>query len=124
MTTPYTFDADLFSDFYKETHGFRPRSHAFYNPATSDDERQKMWDALMSAHDREMERYQQEQLNAISQFETSIDQLIKCGAKDRETAIRWIRDAQDEIDQRYGDDYLEFLFGLPYGYLKKEATTH
>lgn len=116
--TEFTFDYDLFSDLYKDVNGFRPRGHRFYMDSTTDEERQEIWNATIEELDVVMNREREWKKEAIAKFETRIDQLIKIGAKTRETAIRWIREAQDEIDQMYGDEYLEYSFGLPYGYIK------
>lgn len=53
--TKFTYDANLFSDFYKEVYGVRPRGHEFYT--ASEERAQEIWDQLMKAHDAEMERY-------------------------------------------------------------------
>lgn len=74
------------------------------------------------ASDRAVERERKEQEEAVARFEARVTNIIECGAGDRETALRWIRDAQDEFDRMYGDEYLEYSLGLPYGYLKKEAA--
>jgi hypothetical protein len=51
---------------------------------------------------------------AIERFEALIAKTIDMGAKDRETAIRWLT----SIDDWYRDpDYFCYEYGLPYGYL-------
>ena len=40
--------------------------------------------------------------------------LIESGAGDRQTALRWIREAQDEHWR--DNDSMSYNFGLPYGY--------
>jgi len=38
-------DNDVFSDMYKEAHGFRPRDHEFFT--ADEDRRSELWDDLM-----------------------------------------------------------------------------
>ena len=53
--------------------------------------------------------------NAVKEFEETIAKLIDMGARDRDTAIRWMRE-EDEWTQ-HDDNYFEYTYGLPYGYL-------
>jgi len=111
----YTFDTDLFSDFYKEVNGFRPRSHRFYDDETTDDERQEIWDVLMMDMDREFEYQRQEEANAISEFEAKINETINLGAGDRNTALRWL--LSNVAEQHHNDaGYVCYLMRLPYSY--------
>ena len=52
--------------------------------------------------------------DAAMAFEVSLLDIIDAGAKDRETAIRWLRDADVDYAR---DGYFEFCYGLRYGYL-------
>lgn len=115
--TDFTFDYDAFSDFYKDTNGFRPRGHEFYRPETSDERRQEIWDQLIVAHEAEMERYYAAQEEGKARFEADVEKTIAYGAPDRETAIRWMTDAVDG-----GADYLEYSYNLPYGFLRQEVA--
>jgi hypothetical protein len=118
----YSFDTDLFSDMHKDAYGFRPRNHRFYDPSTSDDEKQRIWDATYEEVVREINRAKAEQAEAAKSFETRVDQLIKVGAGDRETALRWLFEAQDEFDRMYGAERMEWEFGLEYGYLANDSA--
>ena len=84
----YTFCNDTFSDFFKEVNGFRPRGHHF--DTASDDEKQKIWDDLIDDHDQKMADERQLIKDGICQFEDRIDDVIKLGAGNRKTALRWI----------------------------------
>jgi len=112
----YTFDENIFSDMYKEAFGSRPRSHRFYDPETSADEKQIIWDQVAeSAQDSINEEECFHYARGID-FENRITKTIALGAKDREDAIRWILDGEDldEMDFRYGGGYICFHFGLSY----------
>ena len=112
--TEYTFDMELFSDFYKDTFGFRPRGHIFYSDITTDDERQRIWDGLMEDHDAEMDRYERQQNADVESFEILIDKMIGLGASCRKTAIRWITENFDKYDRESG--YLIYYYNLPFSY--------
>lgn len=107
--TNFTFDYDCFSDLYKDVNGFRPRGHEFYAPETTDERRQEIWDLYCRQLDVEIDRQRAEEAEAVVRFEAKIAELISIGAGDRETALRWIRERDDE--------HLEWQFGLPFGYL-------
>lgn len=111
--TEYTFDTNLYSDFFKDTYGFRPRSDRFYHPDTTDAERQEMWDFLLEEHDREMKREESREVEAIREFEELIVTTMGYGAPDRETAIRWIMDGYDDP---YDAGYVCYRLGIPYSY--------
>jgi hypothetical protein len=111
--TEYTFDTNLYSDFYKETYGFRPRNDNFYHPDTTDDQRQDMWDSLLDSHRLKMANEEERKAIAIRQFEKSIDIHMGYGASDRETAIRWILDG---LDDPYDAGYVCYQLGLPYSF--------
>jgi len=55
---------------------------------------------------------------AIDRFEQHVTNTICMGARDRETALRWIMDASNAN----GDwEYLCYDLGLPYHYFRKVA---
>lgn len=72
--TEFTYDPYLFSDFYKEVYGVRPRGHEFYT--ASEERAQEIWDQLMVAHNAEMERYYAEVQNQEPEFDAW---AIMCG---------------------------------------------
>ena len=118
----YTYSEDCYSDLHKGARGFRP-GQAGYEAwdAMTPDEKQVRWDQLveeleLSERDREMS-----ESNAVREFEARVTEVIDSGAKDRETAIRWIFEAEDDL-YVFGDpDYFCYNYGLPYGYFKKAA---
>ncbi len=107
----YTYDDDCYSDLYKEAYGIRPRMTGWNN--MSPDEKQETWDRLLVASAQSACDERGEEWKAMIRFEARVESIIKAGADDRETAIRWIAEAE-EVD---GDmDYLCFCCGIPYGY--------
>ena len=111
----YTFDIDTLSDLHKDARGFRPRSEAFWATfATADaDGKQAIWDGLI----KEMEDRQSEELaaehRALANFEARIAEYVALGASDRETAIRWILQAEG-LDNEYDAGYICYCLGLSY----------
>lgn len=68
------------------------------------------------ASERACEEEREREHDAMVRFEATVMNLIECGAGDRETAVRWIREGQDEFDRMYGDESIRFKFGLPWSY--------
>lgn len=113
----FTYDENIFSDIYKDAHGFRPRGHEFYATETTPARKQELWDQVILQADEEIERFQEEQKHAVVEFESHIESLIKMGAKTRQKAIEWIVDGCCE-DLGYNDTgFVEYSYNLPYGYL-------
>ena len=103
----------VYSDYHKEAHGVRPRHDT--SSWTLEDWK-STFDVLSQICQENALREQQEQHQAAWEFEErTIPSLIAKGAKDRETAIRWLLDAEQTTDK----DYLCFCLGLEYGYLGK-----
>ena len=84
----FTYSEELFSDFHKDTYGFRPRNHEFYD-ATSD-RKQQIWDDMVLEFDlnQQIERLQKEA--DLAAFNREIEMHIAFGAKDRIDALRWM----------------------------------
>lgn len=125
-TTPtrFSFDDQIFSDLYKDAHGFRPRQHEYWTAAPA--RKQEIWDQTLRALDAEMARECAAQLAAAEQVERTIANLIAVGAHDRAMAIRWLAEA-NHVTLEYPDGWttpvhplneLEFVLGLPYDYFK------
>lgn len=66
--------------------------------------------------DWEIEEAAAREAAAVQLFEKRVAEAIALGAGNRETAIRWIVEAQEltENDLVYGADYVCFLLALPY----------
>jgi hypothetical protein len=114
--TKYTFDADLFSDLHKSAYGFRPRGHRFYDPATTDDERQVMWDQTIADFNVEMDAQAERESQALFNLNALIHKNIALGAKDREQAIKWIVQSlnPDHQDLCYGGSWVCYELGLAF----------
>lgn len=115
----YTYDEDCYSDLHKDAYGFRPRGSAWeawvnMNP----DQKQAEWDFLIEVLARRMAEDDIREQECIATFEATVALTIENGAKDRETAIRWLMDA----DECMGDvEYFCYHNGLPYNYFRKAA---
>jgi hypothetical protein len=90
----YTFSTEIFSDLHKDAYGFRPRNHRFYDEATTDAERQRIWDNLCQVVEDNIAAEKEHEARALRDFESQINLRIALGAGDRATALRWM--TQDE----------------------------
>ena len=114
----YTYDTEIFSDLHKDAYGFRPKGyHYFYEAEATPDQKQEIWDFTLAVLKSEVRYMEQQEQEAIKDFEANIALNIELGAGDRETAIRWIVDALD-LDNRERADasYICFELGLSYNY--------
>lgn len=102
-----------FSDFYKEVYGIRPRW------MTNEQWNSEAWltraiEGLQIAVEENRELENVRVARAVNDLENQIATLIQLeGATDRETAVRWLMQAED-IDTV---DCFEFRMGVPFGYL-------
>jgi hypothetical protein len=107
----------IYWDMYKDAHGFRPRHVDTFH--WTEEMFLAEFEALeLVIRQEELQRAFAEG-KAAARFEARVDDLMATGAKDAETAIRWIMDAEGAN----GDQgFAEYLLGLPYGYITKFAT--
>ena len=105
----------IYSDMHKDAYGFRPRNDvSAWTLADFEAEFDRMQKDIQS----DLAREQQEQAEAVAKFEQHVVNTMCMGARDRETALRWIMDASPAA----GDwEYFCFLNGLPYGYFNQAA---
>ena len=116
----YTFDSDIVSDLYKEAFGRRP-SDIFWSEwiEATDAEKQTIWERLIRHAECAANEERVREQEAIVAFERHVTNTILMGARDRETALRWIMDAS----VCNGDwEFLCYTHGLPYSYLKTSVT--
>lgn len=108
--------AATYYDFYKDVHGIRPRWMNL--DAMTEQELEAELDLLEKEAKVVFAREKAEQEEAIARFEKHVTNTICMGARDRETALRWIMDASNAN----GDwEFLCYDLGLPYGYFRKAA---
>ena len=115
--TVYTYDERIVSDLHKEAYGFRPSQYWWGEwKASDEDGRQQIWDDLCEAMEAETAAQAERDERAVQAFEDRVLDMLRLGAPDRETAIRWIVDSLDltENDLLYGADYVCFCLYLPY----------
>lgn len=104
---------ESYSDIYKDVHGFRPR-HDTAEDWNSESFLSAQIDQLVVRLKEVIEQESQDQAVAIQSFETEIVvMIVNHGAKDRETAIRWMH----QVHETDGDnERLCYKRNLPYGY--------
>ena len=106
----------IFWDMYKDAHGVRPRG--IDTSTWTLEDFQAEFARLQVVIEREEDQRQVAESEAIEKFEQHVTNTIGMGARDRETALRWIMDASTAN----GDwEYLCFDLGLPYQYFRKAA---
>ena len=106
----------IFWDMYKDAHGIRPRGIDTSTWTLADFHLE--FASLQEVIVREQANRQVAEKEAIAKFEQHVTNTICMGARDRETALRWIMDASNAN----GDwEYLCYDLGLPYHYFRKAA---
>ena len=106
----------IYWDMYKDAHGVRPRGIDTSTWTLQDF--QLEFASLQEVIVREEANRQVAEKEAIAKFEQHVTNTICMGARDRETALRWIMDASNAN----GDwEYLCYDLGLPYHYFRKVA---
>jgi len=103
-------------DMYKDAYGVRPRGIDTTAWTLADFDRE--FEHLAKVIDAEETQRLANEAEAVKKFEQHVINTICMGARDRETALRWIMDASSAE----GDwEYFCFLNGLPYHYFKEAA---
>jgi hypothetical protein len=105
-----------FWDMYKDAYGVRPRG--IDTSSWTVEQFEEEFESLQKTINANYEQEKEQQAEAMVAFEARIAQVIASGARNRDTAMRWIHDAEGSQGD---DEYLCFLVGLPYGYFKKVA---
>lgn len=105
-------------DSHKEAYGFKPSwSHLMsLSMEELEEESRQVSAAAQAAYEEEKSLEE----SAAEVFEARVKVIMDSGAGDRETAIRWILDAEiapeDRGTQLADADYLRYELGLPYSY--------
>ena len=94
----HTYSEELFSDFHKDTYGFRPRAHEFYD--ATPERKQEIWDAMGVDFDIEQERERFQKTEDLAAFYREIEMHIVFGAKDRVDALRWMTQGEKFYHQQ------------------------
>ena len=98
-------------DMYKDAYGVRPRGIDTSDWTEADFERE--FEVLGQTIDANINEREAAERDSVVKFEARVTELVRIGAKDRETALRWIMDSSGAG----GDwEYFCFLNGLPYRY--------
>ena len=106
----------IYWDMYKDAYGFRPRQIDTSGWTLA--EFQAEFANLQVVIEREEDQRKVSEAEAIAKFEQHVTNTICMGARDRETALRWIMDASNAN----GDwEYLCYDLGLPYHYFRNAA---
>ena len=101
-------------DFYKSVHGIRPRWMDY--DAMTEADLEKAMDELAVESEVQAKLEAEAEAAAIDVFESRVADCMQMGASTRAQAIEWIKQAEDASNE--DPDYLCYLLGLPYGYIK------
>jgi hypothetical protein len=105
-----------FWDMYKDAYGVRPRGIDTSTWTLADFENE--FASLGAVIEQEEIARRAAEAEAVAKFEQHVINTMCMGARDRETALRWIMDASNAN----GDwEYLCWDLGLPYHYFRKVA---
>lgn len=87
----YTYTTDLFSDLHKDVYGYRPRGEAMdeWNSRTPR-QKNELYNALCDELEEITQDDARRDARNVMEFTGEILNLIELGAKDRETALRWM----------------------------------
>lgn len=108
----HTYDDELFSDLYKDAHGFRPRGHEFYDASPA--RKQELWDQTLCAQRESIRMAREVEAASLREFEANVQRYMDLGAGDWYTAVRWMFDADgfERNDLCHGVDYVCYHYGL------------
>ncbi len=106
----------IYWDMYKDAYGVRPRGidTSSWTVENFAEEFRMLSDIIRV---NEYDRVKAEE-SAAHDFEVRVQNLIQCGARSRDQALKWIHEAEGSNGD---DDFLCHLIGLPYGYFRKAA---
>lgn len=110
-------DGDIFSDLYKDVHGFRPR-YIRFNSVEHFDECYTNLCAELSMHQEEDRVRQAANLEKFCDRVMETMELCNC---DQKRALEIIADAEGELEEYnwYGPERLEWCFDLKFGSIKQ-----
>ena len=87
----YTYTTELFSDLHKDVYGYRPRGAAIeeWNSRTPR-QKNELFNALCDELEEVTRDEKRQSDRNLFEFTGLIMDMIELGAKDRETALRWM----------------------------------
>ena len=101
MNTVFTFSDDTFSDLHKEVYGFRPRGTIMDNWNSMEAaQKQNRWDHLCVELEENTRFEAERAARASDRFEVRVQDVIKLGASDRATALRWMTQDEDFLHEQ------------------------
>lgn len=112
--TPLESLEQLYSELHKDVYGVKARWYR----AESIEQAQKDLDALEAAGAVIWAEEKAQEERMVIALEARIADIITMGAGDRETALRWIHDAEGTDGD---DEFLCYCLGVPYGYFRKSG---
>ena len=103
--------AAVFRDIYKDAYGIRPR---FSTADWTIEDFEREFVSLQETIDYNYKIEKEAEQVSIKDFERFLSNSMSKNGIDRITALRWV------IDGEYDIGYVEYQYGLPYGYIEKE----
>ena len=100
--------ASIYSDMFKDAYGFRPRS----NFPETEAEYEEEFTRLEQSIKWRMEEEAAYEKASIGSFEARIANAMRAGNVDRDTAIRWLAEAEDFIGKY---DVVSWTYSLGFG---------
>jgi hypothetical protein len=104
-----------YCEFHKDVYGVKAR---WYRAESVEQARADL-DRLQAAGELVWAEEKRAQEQAAQRFEKRIEDTITSGAGDRQTALRWIHQAEDTNGD---DEFLCYSLGLPFNYIKRDAV--
>jgi len=96
---------------HKDAFGVKGRHYDF--EAMSTEELRAEADYISRSVKEQMELEANMEKEAVARFEKAIAEYMQMGAEDRETAIRWVLQAEG-LENEYDPSYVCYSLGLPY----------
>ena len=119
----FTFSDELFSDLWKDVHGYRPDADLMNEwNARTPRQKQELWSALVDELDQQEQDRVKLQEARVDSFERQIFNYEGMGDNiTRSDAIRLILDEEGLIHE-YDPEYVAYSMDLPYGVYTKEFS--
>lgn len=101
------------SDAYKDANGFRPRGLGYNEMSVVELEAEAEY--LSKAVGEAIAEERKNELRLRAKWEESVNAALEAGAPDRESAVRWLFDAEN-FGEEEDAGYINFKFGVGYDY--------